>query len=129
MSQMIPNLYIAETPNKGRGVFTGAAIPADSLIEICPMIILPPQDVPHLESSTLFDYYFEWGEDGNLGAIALGYGSIYNHSFQPNAFYDMDMEANVLRIYALKDIPAGSEILFNYNGDPEDLEPLWFLTA
>jgi len=123
----IPTLYIFESKLSGRGVFSTEDIPAGSVIEICPVILLPPDQVKAIESTELYDYYFQWTEDEQSCAIALGYGSLYNHSFKPNARYYTDFETNTLDIIALNDIPAGEEITFNYNGEPDDMEPVWFM--
>jgi len=123
----IPTLYISESEISGRGVFSSEEILAGSVIEICPIILLPPDQIKAIESTELFDYYFQWAEDEESCAIVLGYGSLYNHSFSPNARYYTDFETETLDIIALKDIPAGDEILFNYNGEPEDQSPVWFL--
>lgn len=128
MSQHIPSIFVAPSPLHGLGVFTGAAIPAGSIIEICPILYLPREEVPILQGTIINDYYFEWDEDLEAGAIALGYGSIYNHSFSPNAYYDVAMQDRTLYISAYKDIEAGEEITINYNGDPQDQAALWFDT-
>ena len=52
-------------------------------------------------------------------ALALGYGSLYNHSYRPNARYD-DIGQLTKIFTALRDIPPGEEITVNYNGDPSD---------
>ena len=68
-------------------------------------------------------YCFEWGR-GTV-AVALGYGSLYNHSYQPNARYDDESgQAKVFR--AIRDIAPGEEIVVNYNGEPGDETPVWF---
>ncbi len=119
-------LYIQTTAQKGRGVFAGEFIPAFSLIETCPMLIFGSEDAEHIKKTLLYDYYFEWGENSERIAIALGYGSLYNHSFAPNGEYQMDFENNNLLIYAIKDIFAGQELCFNYNGDADEQTPIWF---
>jgi SET domain-containing protein len=58
-------------------------------------------------------------------AVALGYGSLYNHSYQPNARYD-DESGKTKVFSALRDIAPGEEIVVNYNGVPEDKTPVWF---
>ncbi|MFK7807556.1 MAG: SET domain-containing protein [Saprospiraceae bacterium] len=123
----IPGLYIAPSELAGRGVFCAEDISAGSVIEICPMLILPPDQVKAIESTDLYDYYFQWKEDEESCGIALGYGSLYNHSYSPNARYFTDFETNTLDVIALLDIPAGKEITFNYNGEPDNLEEVWFL--
>jgi len=128
MSQLIPHIFVAHSQLHGRGVFTGVSISAGSIIEICPILYLPAEDIGSLQNTVINDYYFEWGQDLEAGALALGYGSIYNHSFTSNANYQVDMEANILYIHALRDILPGEEITINYNGNPEDDSPLWFDT-
>jgi len=123
----IPTLYISKSDIAGRGVFSSEDIPAGSVIEICPIILLPPDQVKAIESTELFDYYFQWKEDEKSCAIAMGYGSLYNHSFSPNARYYTDFETDTLDVIALVDIPAGEEITFNYNGEPDDMEAVWFM--
>jgi uncharacterized protein len=126
MSQQIPHLYVASSELHDRGVFCATLIPEGSIIEICPVIFISADDLEILKKTILFDYYFIWGEDEKSGAIALGYGSVYNHHSNPNARYFVDFEALTLEIYAIKDIEAGEEITFNYNGDPEDQSEVWF---
>ena len=124
-----PHIYIGNTAEKGRGVFTSEIITKDTLIEICPVLYLPKKDIELLKQTVINDYYFEWGKNLEGGAFAMGYGSLYNHSFEPNAYYDVDMEAHLLMVYAWTNIPSGTEICFNYNGDPEDANELWFDTV
>ncbi len=126
MSQRIPHLYVAPSKLGGRGVFTSKKIKKGSVLEICPVLVIPRKQLKHVDKTELFNYYFEWAEDSKSGAIALGYGSMYNHSYKPNAHYRADMEMDTIDFYALKSIPAGSEIFVNYNGLPDDKSPLWF---
>ena len=124
--QRLPFLYVANSPLGGRGVFTLNEIPNKSLIEICPAIVLPEEDLPKIHETRLHDYYFLWGEKQDQCAIALGYGSLYNHSYHPNARYLLDYERNTIDIYSIQEIEEGEEITINYNGTPDDLSPVWF---
>ena len=117
---MTPPLYILEIESKGRGVFCAADLPAGSLIEICPVIVLPETDRSTLDRTHLHDYYFVW-QDGTI-ALALGYGSLYNHSPAPNAETRMDATRQTLDLYALQDIAAGTEIVIDYQAEGK----LWF---
>ncbi|MCU0328030.1 MAG: SET domain-containing protein [Chitinophagales bacterium] len=119
-------LYIKETKDKGRGVFTDEPIKKGTLIEICPMIVLPAEDRVHIDETKIFNYYFLWGDDHSLSAIALGYGSLYNHSRKANANYESYYDENELHIIAYRNIKADEEITINYNNDPESQEPMWF---
>lgn len=121
-----PNIYVADSPGKGRGVFAAHPLRKGEVIEICPVIVLPQEERELLLKSKLYDYYFEWGEDQILIAIALGYGSLYNHNYQPNAYYEADYERNTLTFICHNNIDADEEITVNYNCDADDDTPVWF---
>lgn len=119
-----PGLEVRDVAGKGRGVFAATAIPADTLIEVCPVIVLPKGDLQRIHESRLHDYYFLWDGEGET-AIALGYGSLYNHADDSNADYEMHIEARTLHIIARRRIPAGEEICIDYT-DGQDRSTLWF---
>ena len=125
MSTRIPSLYVARSDKGGRGVFTAEAIDECSLIEICPVIVLPSVDVARIHQTQLHDYYFIWGEQG-LGAIALGFGSLYNHASDPNAAYEMDYDSQTIDIYCIRPIKAGEEITICYTDEDDERTQLWF---
>nr|WP_223590778.1 SET domain-containing protein [Neobacillus bataviensis] len=107
-----------------RGVFATADITKGTLIHEAPVIPYPNREHVHIEKTLLADYAFEYGK--NHTALLLGYGMLFNHSYTPNATYDINFENHTFDFYAYKDIKAGEEILINYNGDVDDQEPLWF---
>ena len=125
MSTRLPFLYVKASPGKGRGVFTAQAIPADTPIESCPVLVLPAEDTPLIHRTRLHDYYFLWGTDGRC-AIALGFGSLYNHADDANADYVMDFAQATIDIHARRDIAAGEEITINYRDGGEQEGALWF---
>ncbi|MEL6971599.1 MAG: SET domain-containing protein [Bacteroidota bacterium] len=125
MSTRLPFIYIQNTSKKGRGVFTAQKIPAGSHIETCPVLILSKKDTSRIHKTKLHDYYFLWGNKGK-SAIALGFGSIYNHSTASNADYNMDLENKSIDIIALNDIAAGQEITINYMDGGVQESELWF---
>ncbi|MGQ8875175.1 SET domain-containing protein [Paenibacillus sp. TSA_86.1] len=108
-----------------RGVFATVDIAKGQLIHQAPVVPYPNEDHEHIEKTILEDYVFEYG--ANHTAILLGYGSLINHSYEPNATYDINFENHTFDFYAYKDIKAGEEILINYNGEEENMDPLWFL--
>jgi len=126
MAQRLPSVYFSSSPIEGRGVFTYEPIEEGVLIEVCPAIVLPEADLPVIHRTHLHDYYFLWGQEEKQCAIALGFGSLYNHSYEPNAEYVFDYEQQTIDIYSLKPIEAGEEIFINYNGWPDDKNPVWF---
>lgn len=90
------------------------------------MIIIPEDQVAAIHKTVLHDYYFLWGPEEKQAAIALGFGSLYNHSFEPNAEYRVDYEQHSFDFYSLRDLAAGEELTVNYNGAADDRSPLWF---
>lgn len=125
MAFRLPFLYVQKHPKKGRGVFTAQRIPAGSSIESCPVIILSPADTERVHETYLHDYYFLWGEDGS-SAIALGWGSLYNHASQPSADYQMDIAHQSIDFVAIRDIEAGEEITVSYTDGGLQETTLWF---
>lgn len=124
--QQIPSLYITDSDLGGRGVFSSIDIPKGSIIEIAPVITIPGDQRPFLDQTIIHDYYFIWGPNDQQAALILGNGSIYNHSFTPNAEYRPDFEGQTMSFYALSEIEAGKEITVNYNGNPEGKGKFWF---
>jgi SET domain-containing protein len=115
-------IEVKRVRGKGRGVFARRPIEADEVIETCPVLVLPAGSVED-SSAGIGGYVFEWGH-GKL-ALALGYGSLYNHSYRPNARYT-DLAGRTKLFTAIRDIAAGEEITVNYNGEPEDQTPVGF---
>ncbi len=111
------------TGKYGRGIFANRNIKNDELIEEAPVIVIPKKEWKVMRDSILLNYVF-WWEEGK--ALALGYGSLYNHSYTPNAGYITNIKNQSIDFYARKDIHKGEEIMINYNGDPKDQSPLWF---
>lgn len=117
-------LYVEEVPGRGRGVFCRYDIPAGALIEVCPVIVLPEGDLEHVHASHLHDYYFLWEGEGET-AIALGFGSLYNHADDSNADYEMHFDERVIHVISERAIPAGEQICIDYT-DGIDRSTLWF---
>jgi SET domain-containing protein len=119
-------LYIDQTSNKGRGVFTAAEIPANTTIEIAPVLVLSAQERLEVEKTILYDYIFEWGDGEKQAAVALGYVSIYNHAIDYNCTYEMDYDALTISIKTVRAIRSGEELFINYNPVGEEQSPVWF---
>ena len=117
-------LAVAPSPIHGLGVFARRAFEPDDLVEVCPVVVCPVPDETHLEETSLRGLYFHWEDDAV--AVALGYGSLYNHAWKANARYEPDFEAGLVRFYAVQPIGAGEELTVNYTGEPEGTGTLWF---
>jgi uncharacterized protein len=124
-----PYLFVASSNGKGRGVFTNENIRSKSIIEVSPVIVLPQKDRKTIDQTLLHDYIFEWGETRRQACIALGYVSLYNHSFTSNCEYEMDYDYQLITIRTVRSIKKGEELSINYNGTWNDARPLWFEVA
>jgi SET domain-containing protein len=121
------DVIVKQSASRGRGVFAARSFRAGEVIEVCPVIALSSDDAARLDATGLYDYYFGWGADNKGGAIALGFGSLYNHSYVPNAVYHKSEADSTISIVALKSIAPDDEIFIKYNfGDTENCGPLWF---
>ena len=131
----LPSLFIAATPGMGRGVFTSENIEAGTIVEVAPVIVINKDERKLLDQTLLHDYIFEWpGEKGQC-CVALGYVSVYNHSYKSNCEYEMparlslsggDFENSTISIKTVHFIKAGEELFINYNGNWNDNKPVWF---
>jgi len=121
-----PYLFVNETTEKGRGVFTHERIPANTVIEIAPVIVMELSDREHLDKTLLHDYIFEWGKEKDKCCMALGLIPIYNHSYKSNCEYFMDFEDSSIMVKTVRVIENGEELTINYNGDWNDGKKVWF---
>lgn len=126
---ILPCLTFAETSAMGRGVFTSEDIPAGTVVEVSPVIVMDAEARKQIDQTLLHDYIFEWGPDRTQCAMALGYVPLYNHAAPSNCEYEMDYEDAVISIRTIRDIRAGEELFINYNGDFDDAAPVWFTLA
>ena len=121
------DISIRHFPGKGRGVVAERKFQAGETIERPPVLVIPADEAPLIRDTRLAHYYFEWGDDCKQAAIALGYGSLYNHSYTPNARYEFREGEDCLEFIALRDIELGEEITINYNNlGPSADRPLKF---
>jgi SET domain-containing protein len=120
------NASIRKVRGRGRCVFARRKIAPGEVIERAPVIVIPRKQWPSVKKSILENYAFDWGEKDEDSVIALGYVSIYAHSYSPNAKLEQLTDDLVMEVTALKPIQPGEEITINYNGDPANRDRLWF---
>lgn len=121
-----PYLYLRRSKLRGNGVFTREDIPAKTVIEIAPVVVLSVKEGQKVLATKLQNYAFKWGKSARKLAIALGWTSVYNHKPHSNAAYTADFKKNRLIIKTVREIKKGQEIFVNYHCDPEDSSPVWF---
>lgn len=107
-----------------RGVFATQDIAQGQIFHRAPVIPYPNEQHVHIEKTILADYAFEYG--ANHSAFLLGYGMLFNHSYKPNANYELNFDNHTVDFFAHTDIKAGEEILINYNGEVDNEDPMWF---
>lgn len=111
-------IYISKSPIHGYGVFAKETIFEGEIIEECPIHDLK---IPHGHSTPLFiDYRFNWPQgtsDWTAQVLAWGYGSLYNHSNVPNAYWRSNLEKGTFEFCCSKTINPDEEILVYYGGD------------
>ena len=112
----------------GRGIFARVDIKRGETIEQCPVIEIPEHDASNINKSMLVTYIYYLGKNKERLMIALGFGSIYNHSFKPNAKYKERYGGKTIDFIAINEIKKDEEITVNYSqGDQKDKSPLWFV--
>src|SRR5581483_7626475 len=94
-------VYISHSSLEGLGVFAKADISAGELIEVAPVILIPEEQITDLAKIRLLDYFFAWGPKLEKAAIALGYGSLYNHSYAPNAKFIENYDSQTISYIAI----------------------------
>ena len=119
-------LYISSSPLKGKGVFASEILPADTIIETAPVIVMDSKDRILLDQTLLHDYIFEWGEDRSQCAMALGWIPMFNHAAPANCEYFMDFEEEIMFIKTVREITVGEELFVNYMGDYDNFSKPWF---
>jgi len=110
----------------GRGVFAKCDISKDDVIESCPIIEISKHDASTLNESSLVTYIFYFGKAKERLAVTLGFGSLYNHSYKPNATFNIKGKEQLIDFVALTNIKKDTEITFNYKHDSANISPLWF---
>jgi SET domain-containing protein len=122
-------IYIKQSkiPNAGRGVYAKRNIKKGEIIEECPIIEVPKHDMSNLTESILVTYFFYFGKNKERLAVMLGFGSIYNHAYKPNAIHKINPTERIIEFIALNNIKKDAEITFNYKGgNSKKNMPLWF---
>jgi uncharacterized protein len=121
------DVTIGYSEGRGRGVFAARRFEPGETIEVCPVIALSEVDARTLDGTGLYDYYFGWGRDGKRAAIALGYGSLYNHSPFPNAAHHKNEADGTICVVAVRTVAPGEEIFIRYDtGADGDTQQMWF---
>ncbi|KAJ3763320.1 cytidine deaminase-like protein [Lentinula raphanica] len=110
---------IQHSESKGRGVYASRRIERNTVIEISPVLFFGIEEYEKHGKFTILDHYtFKW-KDGRM-ALALGLGSLFNHSSSPNVSYKLDHQTDSIRYETARDIEEDEELCIFYG------HKLWF---
>lgn len=137
------NLYLTNDPERGRGLFAPRAIPAGTLVEETPVLLLSKGEWEEgkMNDTILGEYGFCWSNGGM--AIALGQGkfipnsqddklarlsigSLFNHSSRPNVNFIRNTKTNTISFLTCRRVEEGEELCICYSADESKL---WFIPS
>jgi SET domain-containing protein len=110
-------IYVDKSPVHGWGVFAKETINEGEIFEECVLLTIP---MSHgTTSDFLLDYRFNWpqGDTWEEQVCALGFGSLYNHSDVPNAYWRSNFDKKTFEFVSYREILPGEEIFVWYGGD------------
>lgn len=106
---------IKETHKLGRGVFATQNFKKGDIVESSPVIVV--NNTSALRSTILNTYIFDWNRESL--AIALGNGSLFNHSKKANVTYNPSYQSKIILFVAKRDIKKGQQLFIDYGYDPK----------
>ena len=98
-------IIVKKSTIKGFGVYAAKTMRKGEKLEECYFVLSKGGD------KVLEDYYFDVKRKY---ALFTGYGSIYNHSDDPNADYTMNVKKRIATFKANRTIRKGEEIFISY---------------
>jgi len=107
-------IVVRKSPVAGWGVFAKKRLGPEELIDTSVCLVKPNESW----GTSTEDYVFSRGK---LSALPLGFSALFNHSDTPNARHELTSGLKTIRIFAIKPIKKGDEILISYG-------PLYFPT-
>jgi SET domain-containing protein len=115
------SMYIKNVVGKGRGVYAGESISSRTLINISPVLLFPESDEENSTQSKESQYperdilaHYTYTFGNNTQALALGMGSMFNHSKKNNVGFVIDKQNLLIRYTTVKDIDKDDELCINY---------------
>lgn len=99
----------------GHGIFTTTSIPADTTLEECPYLRIKAAEC----AGSLDDYVFnlesaEENGGSEVYSLVLGWGSLFNHSYDHNTEYWHDTDRDLIVFHTIKKVSAGKQLFVNY---------------
>jgi SET domain-containing protein len=115
-------IEIKESEFGGYGVFAKEDIPADTILETCPTILLD-SPIDYNGQSIINNYVFSTMDSTDKTLLAFGDCSLYNH--QPydksnsefNTIYDENLKRYLVQMKTIKPIKKDEEITHDYGDE------------
>lgn len=109
-------IQVRKSSIHGWGVFAKEDIKSGEILEENPFLVIP---MGANEYSSLFiDYRFNYPRvNSQKQVLPFGFSGLYNHSDDPNALWETDVENEIFIFKAIKDILKDEEILVYYGGE------------
>ncbi|MCE9521980.1 MAG: SET domain-containing protein-lysine N-methyltransferase [Alphaproteobacteria bacterium] len=95
-------------------------IPKGTRVLADPVIFVPGAESDHTDQTVVGRYVFQWNDDDDL-CVVLGYGSLLNHGLPENIALVSNFEEMTMEFYAIADIKAGEELVYDYGHEADEL--------
>jgi uncharacterized protein len=99
---------IIHISKKGRALFAEKNISKGELVESCELIFVKNSEITRSIEAYVYQY------DNKHVVIALGNGSLINHSDDPNCEFYFSFKKKLLIIRTIKNVSKGEELTINY---------------
>lgn len=109
-------IEIKTTKKYGRGLYATKNIKEGQVVEVSPVIVVDHDDREVITTTQLNIYVFSWTY--KKSALALGNGSLFNHSRNSNVTYKNSVKAKQIEFTALRNIKKGEQLFINYGYEP-----------
>jgi SET domain-containing protein len=110
-------IVVKKSKKYGRGLYAARDIAKGETVESSPAIILDKWESNRIASTILNCYAFSFGEEDS--AIALGFGSLFNHSEKENITYKSNLKKKTIEFKAIRDIKKDEQLFIDYGYDPK----------
>lgn len=114
------DLVIQVVPGRGRCVIAARDIAKGTRVIADPVIFVPGDQSEHTDETVVGRYVFQWNEEDDL-CVVLGYGSLINHGLPENVALVSNYGEMTMEFYAIKDIKAGEELVYDYGHEDDEL--------
>ena len=104
-------MKVKHTDEKGKGVFAKKYYAKGKLIMRHEILVIPPNQASKIGKTFLNNYMFFMSK---VYFIALGLGSLLNHSAHPNLDYIFQKRTRQIEFYTLCKVKKGEELTIDY---------------